>query len=448
MRRAIISGSGKNTAGAWTRIFNILLVLALAAVILPGCRREQPKPPAQGWVRLAALQSLHPNRAMLTDIDRRLATLAAQRARLLEHPTLPLPPDTIPLDTPALAPLPSPAGVEEPAWPTLPPAPKIAELRTRLTEDMTRQYLRLQQDMAAQRSAEYLEKERALRRQADGRRTDIAREYGTRIPNANVRVGAAAQQATRAKKDADMARAQAELARESAKEQEKAVAAAPADKKRLKTYQEAQERLRQLDQRAERLEEHARQQRATADDIARQLAEDLQTLKDAQAKVLAELRDELAGVDRQLTGQMNARLAAWRAQAEEKIERQLAERTARLEEENAPRANLPSPAPLAMPEIATRPLTTSSAEMRIAVNQTRFSGFQSRLQAVRAIDDVVHQLTLERLALEESITRDTRLAAHSAAAQHGWRIQFDQPVGKDVTDKVHTWLSAYWPPAE
>lgn len=432
----------RSIAGA--RIVGLLLpFLALVAVWLMGCR--QPAPPAQGWVRLAALRSLHPNQAMLVDIDHRLTALAAQRARLLEHPTSPLPPDAVPLDLPAAAPLPVPEPVRAPAHPIVLIEPRLAELRARLNEDLARQDVRLRQELETERAAVYQEKERELRQRTDARREETAKAYALRIPPARIRLRLAAEEAKRARDDADVAQARAARARERADAVVRNYAKNPT--RHRKEIRAAEENAGYYENRAARLKAHADEQQEAAEAIARQIDTDTRELADAQARLGQELRQNLATIDRELVTNMQQRLTTWRQRAEEEVERKVADRAAQLADENAHPPADPPP-PLAFPELPARPMSTKSDRIRIAVNTADFQAFRKRLDAVRAVDAAVDKLTAERRQLCQAIDQDTRQAALSIAAQHNWTVQFDRPSGPEITPAVRRWLAEYWPPAD
>jgi len=435
-----VTKSGKRAIGAGMR--GVLpLLLALLVVGLAGCRR--PEPPARGWVQLAALRPLHPNQAMLADIDHRLDALAAQRARLLAQPDAPLPPAYIPLDMPAADPLPAPTPVSAPPRPVVAAEPRLAELRDRLTEEMTRQYDRLRQQAETERSAAYQTKERALQADADEQRKAAAAPFNLRIPTAKVRLRLADEQAARAKDDAGAAQVQADRAREHADAVIRTYTKAP--EKHHQEISKAEEDAKYYLTRADRLREYAAAQQEAAQAVAAQLDADTRALAAAQAQIEVELQQRLAAVDREQTQAMRDRLAEWRRQAEDAITSRLAERAARLTDENT-RPGAAPPSPIDFPALPLRPMTTRSGPLRVAVNTTNFHALQRRLDDARAIDVTVNKLSAERKQLLQSIDRDTRAAALAVAAQHNYTLTFDHPAGRNLTPTLRRWLADYWPP--
>ncbi|MHB0936120.1 MAG: hypothetical protein ACYDCO_11735 [Armatimonadota bacterium] len=427
-------------AGAGLRSV-LLLILALAAVWLAGCR-QQPAPPAQGWVRLQALLPLHPNQAMLTDIDRRLDALAAQRRQILEHPEAPLPPEYIALDLPAVDPLPAAQPTAAPPRPAVPAEPRLAEMRARLTEAMSRRYARLKQELADERDAAYAEKERELRRQADVRREDAAKEYALRIPPAKIRLRLANEAAARARGDADAAQAQAATARERADTVARAYA--KDDLRHRKEIRKAEENANYYENRARSLADYAAEKQAAADDIARRIDKDSRELAAAQAKIGEEMTAELAAFKNEQAKDMQARLASWKAREEHAIDLKIAERAAQLTAENDRPAAAPPPA-VNFPALPPRPITTNSGRMRGEVNAAGFNAYKRRLAAVNAIDDTVDKLTTQRRELCKTIEQDTREAILALAAQHHYTVQFDKPAGQELTPAMRRWLTEYWP---
>jgi len=419
----------------------LLLLLALAAVWLAGCR-EKPAPPAPGWVRLPALLPLHPNQAMLADIDSRLAALSVQRRQLLEHPTAPLPPEYIALDLPAVDPLPAAQPVAAPPRPVVSAEPRLAEMRARLTEAMSRRYERLRQELAEERDAAFTAKERDLRRRADDRREETAKTYSLRIPPAKIRLQMATEAAARARNDADAAQAQSVTARERAD----AVARSYVNDslRHRKEIEKAEENAKYYENRARSLADYAGEQQAAVDDITRQIAEDSRELATAQAKIGEELKAELAAFQGMQAKAMQSRLASWKAQEERAIDLQIAERAAQLTAENAGPTAAPPPT-LDFPALPAHPVTTQTARMRLAVNTADFQSYQRRLAAVNAIDDTVVKLAAQRNAVADTIEQDTRATILALAAQHHYTVQFDKPKGQELTPAMRRWLIEYWP---
>lgn len=420
----------------------LLMILALIIVGLAGCRR--PEPPARGWARLEELRPLHPNQAMLADIDRRLDALAAQRARLLEHPDAPLPPEFIPLDLPAAG-LPSPEPVSAPPRPVIAIEPRLAELRARLEEEMNSQYSRMRQQAEAERNAAYTAKERALQRDADERRETAAREFATRITPAKVRLKLANEQVERARNDADSAQTRAIRAREQAGAVIREYAKNP--EKHRKEISKAEEDARYYENRAARLRDYAAEKQQAAEAVANQLAADMRKLDAGQAQIDEELRQSLADIAREQVDEMRDRLAEWRRQAEDTIDRRLAEHAARLTAENNRLAAEPPPS-LRFPDLPPRSNTINTGRMRIAVNTADFTAFQRRLDAARAIDETAEKLRREREQCSQAIDRDTRDAARAIAAEHNWTVELDKQTGRDITNNLRRWMADYWPEGE
>jgi hypothetical protein len=273
----------------------------------------------------------------------------------------------------------------------------------------------------------------------------VARKYQFILPPDKVRLTLVAKEADRAETDAATLHALVTRAQERADTLAAQAVKKPKDTKLQKAKLEADAQLRQYQQRAEKQEAYAGERRTAAQQLIQQIARNEQALRDAQTQILQNRDVELQAVRQQLAEVMQAQLATWRAQQHAAIAQQIANCRAQLEAENAPPAETPPARALTYPEMKTRPLDVPTDRMHIAVNQADFQAFRTRLDAVRAIDSVVHQLTLDRLALKKEMQRDTQQAAMSVAEQHGWTVQCDLPSGKDVTGNVRTWLTEYWP---
>ncbi len=99
--------------------FTALLFIGL----LTGCRQSAPPtPPLQAWAHWEALLPLHPSHYMVADLDRQLASLTRQRARLLAQPALTLPAGEVTHEAASLPALQAPSAPTEP--------PTVVILRT------------------------------------------------------------------------------------------------------------------------------------------------------------------------------------------------------------------------------------------------------------------------------------------------------------------------------
>jgi len=330
-------------------------------------------------VRLAALRPLHPARAMLADLDQRLAALAAQRERLYADPDAPLPPESVPYDPPPLPALAGPEAVAARTAAPLPVAPRLDALRRRLEQERDRQERRLRRQLEDEYAAAVEQQRAALSQRRAQRRLELAQAYRLDLVNADLRRKGLPEGIVR---------------------------------------NEAESAYRAL------------QQRIAAD----------------EARIDREIDAEMARTVGAEEARRAERLQRWRAEQEDRITRAVAEQAAALHDAAPPPA-APAAAPLDFPALAARPVTVETGALRIAINRAHTEATVARLDAVSAIDETVHRLTLQRIALERQLDNDIRAAARTLAQAHGWQIAFDTPRGQEITGEVTAWLADYWPPA-
>jgi len=362
------------------------LFLVLGSLLV-GCR--QPAPPAQGWVRLDMLTALHPEQAMLADIDRRLATLTAQRQHLSETTAPASPPVAIAQLTPALPALPAPQ-----------PSPQLDRHTDQLLAQRLDAYAQLLErdrmrkvDLLRRHQLETMAAEKAQvhpgsLNAAELQRTQLLEEFYISLTDAKVALNIARENA----KDVTM---------RSTKELEQAQANYDAvDAKYRK-------RLQQIDAKAKK------------------------EIADAEARIDDQYASTLGLHDRSLR-ESNAVL----------YEKKRAELAA---EADAAVDVIPVPSLLA-PAIPAGRLELDVPGLE---EQYRLSGEQqarNRQAASVDIDRVIAQLRRERQELVMRIARDTREAADAVAMVNGYRLSFDTANGKDMTGMVQEWLGDYWKP--
>ncbi len=425
----------------------MLFAALLLCAMLSGCRK--PVPPTAGWVRLSALTPLHPNQAMVDDLDRRLEGLAEQRRRLLDRQTFALPPEYVREESPPLATLPSPAPSRLPGLAAL-PVKSPERVRSRQLAEEDRSFLRHEREQRMKIAEEMPVIEATLRHKASNEKDAIAQRYRADILQSGWNLALLESRVRTARREADTAKDRYESNR----------ASLEAKKAFLSSQQQLKSRQRtklakEIAEQQQRVEQQSARNAALAREAAKLDAE-AATLR---AKYERDRRNyegeggELARVDQKLT----AALAAASARNESILAQM---KVAHRNRRQAIEQWKPSPEPSAersrdietvttptfdMAETPTHPLEIETLEFHHSINNANFKSLQQRLAAVRTIDETVHRLTLRRIALTGVIARDTADAARSVALQHGFQITVDQPTGKDVTNDVRAWLGGYWP---
>ena len=417
------------------------LLLVLGS-LLGGCRQPAP-PPAQGWVRLPALTALHPEQAMVADIDRRLATLTAQRQHLLGT-TLPASP---------------PIAIEQvtPALPAL-PAPQSSPQLDRHTDQLLAQRL--------ESFAQLLERDRL-------RKVDLFRRHQLETmaaEKAQVRpepLAAAEQQRVQLREEFYIPLTDAKVALNIARENAKEVTDQPS--KELEQAQAVydavnakyRKRRRQIDAKAKKEIADAEVALNTARENAKVVtirpSKELEQAQAAYDAVNAKYRKRLQQIDAKAKKEIadaEARIDDQYAGALEQYDRQLRESNAALHDkrrtelaaEADPAAEVIPVPSLVAPAIPAGRLVLDAAGLE---EQYRRSGQQlarNRQAASGDIDRVITQLRRERQELLTRITRDTREAAAAVAMVNGYQLSFDTAHGRELTGQVREWLGAYWKP--
>jgi len=445
----------------------MILVLAGGMLLLGGCRA--PSPVIPGWVQLSALTPLHPNQVMLVDLDRRLADLAAQRARLLERTELPLPPESIEQTLPALAEMPSPAAPILPDPPSLQPAHQqvLDDYRKRGAEIGKRLLIR-QERLQVQRIAQQRKGDREqLDRQAEEQRRALLLKYRIPVQEATLRAELTEQAAVTAEQQAVARELQYQFAQQQYDDAEKQYRQAtrqvtlpragstafPLSATAHTHMQEALTRMHQLESTLPSLKVRAKNYRIEADRTKAQLVASMKALKTQDD----ELNRQLQMLDQQKQQAVKAAEVGYALELLHestltardinlRIERRIAERERQMQI-TPPQASAETEPVLSFPAQPSGTLSIEALAFRDAVGKADVKAYRARLEALQTIDTLTERLAQEQRILRETIVKDTRAAARDMAVQHGYTITFDQRAGKALTTEMCDWLRHYWPPS-
>ncbi len=383
---------------------------------------------------------------MLDDLDRRLAGLSAQRARLLGDAGGAPPPTDIAQDTPAL---PAPPAAESAAAPPSPTATiharQLAALLRTLERQADRDLLREEQALRADAARQVAAARERLRAETDTAIERAAREDGFAVQALDIRRTVAQEQvktkllliADLQRKDAG-ADAQAKAARTYAD-------AYPGDKRARERAEKTEAWAKYTARRMDVLQEDARAATARLETITRDLGR-------ARARLRARLnaldaayqRDVDAAVADSAT-RLNDTLAALRARAKQTMAQQVTHEADRLAQERLRELPPAPPVRVAFNAVPAGELRLETADLRDAVMHADAAARQGGAAAVQAVDRVIARLTAERAAMAARIAEDTRALAASLAAQRGILLAFDRRAGADMTGDVQRWLGEYWP---
>jgi hypothetical protein len=396
-------------------------------------------------VRLEALTALHPNAAMLTELDRRLAVLQAQRARILGQSSPAPAPDGVSEATPALPAIASPAPEPLAASPTAGVAVKdLVALRATLTRQHERELIRRQRSLQTTAAADLQREYARLEAEADARRQQAHQDARQPISAAELRLGQAAQRLAtqedwkrRADRQAEEADRKAETLRLYAdahpKDKRAAAQAAAQDAwcvrahaaaaAQEKEYKTVKQKYYELD--------------TAAFDAQQALTDALQTIDDDLATARKTAADASAG-------RLADAVAQLKVDVRKSIDVEVAKEAARLTQE-AKQEMPPSATPTIIDsEVPAGRLALESAAVARGVRGGETAAAGSHAAALRAIDAAVADLQTERARVREAIRLDTRAMAITLAAQHGYLLAIDRRAGRDLGAPMRRWLHDYW----
>lgn len=364
------------------------LLISAVPFLCGGCRKLPALAPARA--RIDRLVALHPNAAMLADIDRRIAALREQRGRLAGEQFPARPPATTTAGFPGLVDVPAPAPdsrLDRHADEFL--AQRLDAYAQLLDRDRVERLSSERRDQAIRDAGDKAQRRAALLADAARERRAMGSRYYLDLTNAKIARSAAEERAK------DGTRTAARRAAE-AREQYRAVEQA---------YHEA---LARIDADCEA------KIRAAYGEIEARGRESVQAsdhrMRDTNARLLDNKRTELAATE----------------------------------------ANVRDDAP-APPDMPAHPVPPGTVTLNAPELDRRFARADAdtrRSQAAAAadIDRVIGQLQRERRLLLADLERDTRQTAETIAGWHGYRLTDETRAAPDMTDRLQNWLREYWAP--
>ena len=369
-------------------IIRTAFLFAGLALQLTGCRH--PAPMVTAWVHPLALEALHPNQAMETDLAQRIATLQVQRAQLLGHARLTLPPGALTeRDASPVAALPEP-----------PPSPHFNQQTDRFRDALLSARTKMLANQQQQEMSDFLR-----RREED---YEQARAKGNAALTESYTVEIAQIKQTHAKDLLD-AKMSLDLARYNSTKHPKS--------------QFFQTKLAQTVKSWEAITNAARdEERIAAADLAEK-----QTLLKTQleaAKITDIAREQQKSLV--LYAEKNRKAAA--DIAEILAETPFAPRIPTLEF---------SPFP-----DTTRTIDVSILPQQAGISATRITS--ERQRGAREIDQTIADLIRQRQQLHAQLARETREAVTAVAAQHGYQVSFSVATGEEITTRARIWMQQYW----
>lgn len=379
--------------GSWSTVFTALFLTCLF-LFFTGCRK--PTLPTNGWSDINVLLPLHPDYAMLQDIDQRIVLLTTLREHLAPAPPGPLP-AKLEQSVAALSPLPAP------------PAIMPFVLHTDIL---------IQQEIAAIQRAY----DRDLSRKLNDTRLNILPEF-----DAELRAALAKLDATRTERHWEIQKAHAFA---------------------IKSAEFAVEM-------AQRWSDSFQQFATTAHPIPAEVTERLAAAKEKFAQETASYTQAIAEVDAQIshakaeakeqnTAAAAAALAKKTAELTQAQQQQIVKERSRIMTEFGKDPPPPPETTISFHTIPSSTLAISAPGLRDEFTLQAQRQHLEAQSALQSLEQTITALAVERRQLVSTIRKETKAAATAVAAQHGYRVSYTGKTGSMLTKQISTWLQQYW----
>jgi len=365
-------------------VFFLLGILLL----ITGCR--PPVTPARGWIRLAALTTLHPQQVMVTDLDHRLNGLLLERAWLAQLPTSSLPPARIDYSTPAQSALPAPPHEEAPLKPYTNLADQDrAALEQAMAHEQTREYARYLRELQARNAREMADTQLALERAAAADQLAIEQAIRTSLVSADLEV---------------------------------------------LTARERRQRYPKSESVRNRLDDALREQARLTSDYSEKMAH-----------IAQKLTADIAAARTKIAATGADQLRKFRDQQQEQRMQTLAQETQRTTVETLQHAPEEPASSVTFTDTPGGALHSTHPELLRTATHLDTITRQNRRAELAALDRGIATLQVQRTQLVQDIQTDTRAMAVRVAEEHGYTLSFDTPAGRNLSPLMRGWIQHYWP---